>query len=543
MPSMDDMDLLREYVDNGCDIAFEAILNRHVNLVYSTALRQVRDASLAGEVTQTTFIILARKAKSLRRETILSGWLYRTAQFAAARALRTEYRRRERDQEAAKMQTEQSDSVWEQLAPLLDRAMAHLNDADRNALVLRFFENKTAKDVGAALGINEAAAQKRVVRAVEKLRSLCTKQGVVLPAIALTAVISANAVQAAPVGITVTTTTALKGVGISASTTTLIKGTLKSIAWAKFKFAALTSLGLTLAAGTVILAEESHWSEPRYQDRTASSWLAQLDDGAGQTGVILRWELWQPQIQRSAKQQEAMQAIQGMGTNALPYLLSMLERNESRLDGIFGKHVPPSIYHHQAALALESLGPQSRPLIPELTRVLHENRSPKEAAMVLAAIGPEGWDVLTRTISDTNNTASACSIWALGSHRAFVPGTTVEALKAKFIDNKPESINALVGWALAEIGQDREQVVSLLISGLQDRRRDSRWGCAVALGRMGRDARSAVPALLAMLQDKDRVIHHDAAQALEQIDPETAAQAGVTGALATEHIPRTMPDR
>lgn len=542
MPSMDDRDLLREYVENGSDIAFEAILNRHVNLVYSTALRQVREPSLASEVTQTTFIILARKAKSLRRETVLSGWLYRTAQFAAARALRAEYRRRERDQEAAKMQTEQSNSVWEQLAPLLDRAMAHLNDTDRNAIVLRFFENKTAKDVGVALGINEAAAQKRVARAIEKLRGLCTKNGVVVPAIALTAVISANAVQAAPAGIAVTTTTALKGVGISASTATLIKGTLKSIAWAKFKFAALTSLGVTLAAGTIILVEESHLSEPKYQNRAASSWLEQLDDGTRENAVILRWELWQPQAQRSAKQGEAVQAIQGMGTNALPYLLSMLEKKPSRLDGLFGKPVPPSVYHRQAALALEALGPQNLPLIPELTRILHQNTSPKEAAMVLAAIGPEGWEVLTKAIADTNHTASACSIWALGSHRAFVPGTTVEALKAKFIANDPESINALTGWALAEIGQDREQVVSLLISGLQDRRWDSRWGCAVALGRMGRDARSAVPALLAMLKDRDPVMRHDAAQALEQIDPETAAQAGATGALATEHVPKTMPD-
>ncbi len=148
MSPLEDMDLLREYVENGCDIAFETILNRHVNLVYSTSLRQVRDAALASEVTQTTFIILARKAKTLRRETVLSGWLYRTAQFAAGRALRTEARRRERDHEAAQMQTEQTNSIWEQLAPLLDRAMALLSAADRNAIVLRYFENKTSRTSG-----------------------------------------------------------------------------------------------------------------------------------------------------------------------------------------------------------------------------------------------------------------------------------------------------------------------------------------------------------------------------------------------------------
>ncbi len=542
MSPLEDMDLLRAYVELDSDVAFETILNRHVNLVYSTALRQVRDAALASEVTQTTFIILARKAKTLRRETVLSGWLYRTAQFAAGRALRTEARRRERDQEAAQMQNEQTDSIWEQLAPLLDRAMAHLSATDRNAIVLRYFENKTSKDVGAALGINEAAAQKRVARAIEKLRGLCTKHGVVLPAVVLTTVISANAVQAAPAGVAVTTTAVVKGAGMSTSTAALLKGTLKSIAWAKFKFAALTGVGLTIAAGTVLLLAESGRAEPRYQDRTASSWLAQLDDGHRETNIVLRWELWQPQAPQSAQQKEAALAIQGMGTNALPYLLSILEKKASRWDGLFGKRLPPAVYHHRAELALEALGPQGRPLIPALTRILHENTSPKEAAMVLAAMGPEGWEVLTGTISDTNSTAASCSIWALGSHRAFIPGTTVEALMAKFIANDPETINAITGWALAEIGQDREQVVSLLISGLQSRRWDSRWGCAVALGRMGRDARSAVPTLLALLQDKDQVMRHDAAQALEQIDPETAAKAGVTGALATEHIPKTIPE-
>src|SRR5438445_8011957 len=115
MPLSQDMELLQEYVVRNSDSAFEAILKRHVNLVYSTALRQVRDPGLANDVTQTTFIILARKARSLNQSTILSGWLYRTTMFAASRALRTEYRRRERDNEALKMQTEQSESCWEEL--------------------------------------------------------------------------------------------------------------------------------------------------------------------------------------------------------------------------------------------------------------------------------------------------------------------------------------------------------------------------------------------------------------------------------------------
>src|ERR1700748_3611627 len=168
MPPTNDMELLREFVASDSQEAFETLLNRHVNLVYSTALRMVRDPVLANEVTQTTFIILAKKARTLGAGTVLSGWLYRTTQFAAARALRTESRRRERENEAAKMHTEQSESVWEELSPVLDQAMAQLGEADRNAVVLRYFENKSSRDVGVALGLNEATAQKRVARAVEK---------------------------------------------------------------------------------------------------------------------------------------------------------------------------------------------------------------------------------------------------------------------------------------------------------------------------------------------------------------------------------------
>ncbi len=412
MPPSEDMDLLRQYVERDSDIAFETILNRHINLVYSTALRQVRDAALAGEVTQTTFIVLARKARTLRRETVLSGWLYRTAHPPPDGLCEPKARRRERDNEAAQMQTEPTDSVWEQLSPLLDRAMAHLSAGDRNAIMLRYFENKSSRDVGAALGINEATAQKRVARAVEKLRGLCNKRGLALPAVALTAIISANAVQAAPAGMAATTTAALKGAGLASSTTALVHSTLKSIAWAKFKVTMLASLGLVAATGTAILVAEARPSEPAYEGRSASSWLAQLDDGTREPVVILRWERWQPS--RSAEQTEAMHAIQQMGTNAFPGLLSMLEIKESRRERLFGAPVPASVFHHRAALALEAMGPQLQPLLPDLTRILHGSTSPKEAALVLAAMGPEGWEVLTRGISDTNNAAKRMQHLGIG---------------------------------------------------------------------------------------------------------------------------------
>ena len=256
MQVMNDMELLIEYATNGSEAAFETLVQRHVNLVYSAAFRQVHDPMLSGEVTQTVFIILARKAATLPRGTILAGWLYRTAQFAASRALRAELRRRNYEQEAARMNSGQSEHIWDQIAPFLDEGMARLGDADRNAVVLRYFENKNLKEVGAAFGSNERAAQKRVARAVEKLRSFFVKRGLVLPVAVVTAVLSAHAVQAAPIGMAKAASSVALAKGTAAasgSTVALIKGTLKLMAWTKAKTTAVAVVVAILGVGTTTL--------------------------------------------------------------------------------------------------------------------------------------------------------------------------------------------------------------------------------------------------------------------------------------------------
>ena len=239
----EDMALLREYARRNSEEAFAALVSRHVNLVYSVALRQARDPHLAGEITQAVFVILARKADSLGDRTVLSGWLCRTARYVAANALTIQRRRQRREQEAF-MQTilnEPENEVWPQIAPLLDAALAGLGEKDHNAIVLRFFENKNLKQVGAALGASEDAAKKRVSRALEKLRKYFFKHGVTSTTATLAETISAHSLQTAPALLAKTATAAAlaKGAAAGGSILILVKGALKLMAWTKAKTTSL----------------------------------------------------------------------------------------------------------------------------------------------------------------------------------------------------------------------------------------------------------------------------------------------------------------
>jgi RNA polymerase sigma factor (sigma-70 family) len=200
MQDTDDLELLRQYVEKQSDAAFETLVKRHVNLVYSAALRSVESAQEAEEITQAVFVILARKAQSLRKETILSGWLYQTARLTAANFRRGEIRRARREKEAhmQSLVNEPESNPWPQVAPLLDQAMGGLNKEDRNAIVLRFFENKRLSEVGHAFGTTEDAAKMRVSRALEKLRKFFTKRGITLSTAVLAEAVLAHSVQTAP---------------------------------------------------------------------------------------------------------------------------------------------------------------------------------------------------------------------------------------------------------------------------------------------------------------------------------------------------------
>ena len=201
-----DQELLRRYAEHGAEEAFTELVQRHLNLVWAAARRITGNADLARDVAQTVFTDLARKAGSLPRDTVLAGWLYRAACLAAAKQVRGEARRVLREQHAmathAPAATDSADSrAAEELQPVLDAALAELSETDRDAVVLRFLAGRSLAEVGAALGTGEDAAQKRVSRALEKLREAFRRRGVNVGSGVMAAALGLAGAEAAPIGV------------------------------------------------------------------------------------------------------------------------------------------------------------------------------------------------------------------------------------------------------------------------------------------------------------------------------------------------------
>ena len=258
MNSLTDQELLRDFVARKSEAAFTELARRHVDLVYSAALRMVCDTHLAEDVTQGVFIALAQSARQLAGRPVLSGWLHRTTQNIAANTIRSEVRRRTREEKAAAMNEllgNEPETRWEVISPHLDAALGQLDEADRDALMLRYFERKSAREMAAILGTSEEAAQKRVSRAVERLREFFSKRRLTVGAGGLAALISANAVQSAPAGLAATVSSAVFA-GTAAQTSTLITVT-KTIAMTTLQKSIIVA-ALAGVAGTGIYAERQN---------------------------------------------------------------------------------------------------------------------------------------------------------------------------------------------------------------------------------------------------------------------------------------------
>jgi RNA polymerase sigma factor (sigma-70 family) len=260
---MNDAQLWQSFTEHHSEAAFRTLVERHLPLVFGTARRMTGENALAEDIAQTVFILLARKGNSLRPNTILSGWLYRTARFVTSRALTAEQRRRRREQEAVTMQ---SFSSPEPLDPELDDALARLGSVDRNAILLRYFEQQSLREVGLTLGLNEEAAKKRVARALEKLRRMLSRRGVEISAVALAAAMTTETAKAASVLPLAGKISAAglahgaAGVGVAASSP-LLTNVLAALRWAKIQSAALALLAL-IAAIFVLPAVVRYWQRP-----------------------------------------------------------------------------------------------------------------------------------------------------------------------------------------------------------------------------------------------------------------------------------------
>jgi RNA polymerase sigma factor (sigma-70 family) len=288
MTERDDHELLAEYARHQSEPAFAALVARYVNLVHSAALRFTGNPHHAEEITQAVFITLARKAGTLGRAVVVPGWLYQTARLTAANFVKGEIRRQRREQEVYMQSTlkEPEAAPWEQVAPLLEEAMGCLGETDRNAVVLRYFENRTAEETGALLKLTTAAAHKRVERALDKLRKFFSRRKVSIGTGGLGLLLSANAVQSAPASLATVISAAAVLSGTALSTATLITATTTI---------AMTTLQKTLITATLAVVAGAGI----YEARQASQ-LQRQNQALQQQQAALAAQLQQLQRDRDA---------------------------------------------------------------------------------------------------------------------------------------------------------------------------------------------------------------------------------------------------
>ena len=263
--------LLADYVAHDSDEAFRELVVRYIDLVYSTAVRLVNgDIHRAEDVAQTVFADLARLAGTLSQDVMLGGWLHRRTWHVATTLMRNEHRRQNRERQAVEMNglSDHPEGQFERIAPLLDEAINQLGTRDRAAIVLRFFERRDLRAVGVALGSNEDAAQKRVSRAVEKLRCHFARRGIVASSTVIASIIVAHAAHAAPAGLASAVTTASLAGAAGSSSFSLASMLTKALLMKKT--AVIVSAAIIIAAIVSISAAKNKHARANASVTTAS---------------------------------------------------------------------------------------------------------------------------------------------------------------------------------------------------------------------------------------------------------------------------------
>lgn len=261
---MNDWQLLKQYAIANSEDAFRALVERYAGMVYHAALRQTGNPHTAKEIAQVVFIALAQKAKTVPPQSTLYGWLFRATRFAVLNQFRNNANRERREQEATLMQpateSNETDSVWERITPQLNDALDKLSATDREAVMIRFFGNKSHKDVADALGVSEETARKRISRALEKLRVIFARRGVVVASLTLTAAFAAHASQTAPMEAASSWAGVAMARAAAGTAATSTGGILALLAAAKIPVSIAALAGLAALGSFSVLNSVSHRS-------------------------------------------------------------------------------------------------------------------------------------------------------------------------------------------------------------------------------------------------------------------------------------------
>jgi RNA polymerase sigma factor (sigma-70 family) len=523
----DHHELLRAYAQDHSESAFQELVQRYVELVYSAAIRRVSgDRELAEDVAQEVFTDLARKAAALPPTVMLGGWLHRHTGYVAATAMRAEQRRRDHERQAVEMNAlnEPSDADWSQFAPVLDEAMDEMDPADRDALVLRYFERCELREVGAALGVSDDTAQKRVSRALEKLRQQLARRGITSPAAGLSTVIMANAVQAAPAGLAVSIAGSALASAAAGSVASL--GILKGTTLAKLTLG-IAGAVLVGVVSALLFREHQTQSRLRGENQALQDQIRQLDrlalengllsnqlveaKGArekfpeeqfrellrlrGEVGVLRRqnaepketqtappepifegnpltawleefYRMTSPRNYESSRAGPGARAVLALGTNAVPYLVHMLTTKQPRL----ADQPSPSARNEAEFRTGHATAPYN------LIR----------AATACELLGPK----------------AAAAIPAL------IP----------LLEDQNGILRAQVVAALCFIQEDADIVVPLLAERLDDTDVRTREGAIIGLSMFGAKARSALPALRKVAESQEREFSALAVDSIRKIE-------------------------
>ena len=260
---MDDGQLIREYVRDRSESAFEQLVGRHLGMVYATALRDTGDAEAAEDVSQAVFLVLSQKGPRLKSAGSLAGWLFRTTRFAAVNVRQLEKRRARHERQAAEMRPEmtqqQIEQTWEKVGPELNAALGKLGSKEREAVILRYLEERSVKEVAEALGVSEAAAKMRIGRGLEKLRGLLGGESRLASVAALTTILETKGIVAVPAGLAGSITSAvLNGAaGATGKAWIIAKGAMNMMMWTRLKVAALVAATVLFLGGLSIVFSQA----------------------------------------------------------------------------------------------------------------------------------------------------------------------------------------------------------------------------------------------------------------------------------------------